>query len=270
MWFIGFTRLNETLGARWGKSGGEKVTLHLNRYFTLLLNTIQKHGGDTIKFAGDALIVLFSPESTGDKSKPAEIGAIEATMRALQCGLELQAKCGIYRANTVETKENKKKKHISSFSSASSKLSQASNKKVNPDDVVLTLHIAISSGDVYMMRVGNVNNEWEYLLVGEPFKELGDALTVSKSGDVVLARNTYALVQNRCTRAPDHKITEQHDSKTKARKKKKKGHTITTGHVRIAAILPKFNIPVCPLRVYPPAQFSKAMICALRLSLSHT
>ena len=57
----GFTKLNETFSVMEKGAGAEQVTTHLNRYFTALLNIIGSHGGDCVKFAGDALIVLFLP-----------------------------------------------------------------------------------------------------------------------------------------------------------------------------------------------------------------
>ena len=57
----GFTRLNETFSVMEKGAGAEQVTTHLNRYFSALLNIIGSHGGDCVKFAGDALIVLFLP-----------------------------------------------------------------------------------------------------------------------------------------------------------------------------------------------------------------
>ena len=57
----GFTKLNETFSVMEKGAGAEQVTTHLNRYFSALLNIIGAHGGDCVKFAGDALIVLFLP-----------------------------------------------------------------------------------------------------------------------------------------------------------------------------------------------------------------
>ena len=57
----GFTKLNETFSVMEKGAGAEQVTTHLNRYFSALLNIIDSHGGDCVKFAGDALIVLFLP-----------------------------------------------------------------------------------------------------------------------------------------------------------------------------------------------------------------
>ena len=54
----GFTSLNEKL-AELGAVGPETVSKHINNYFTQLIDMVNKHGGDTLKFAGDALICMF-------------------------------------------------------------------------------------------------------------------------------------------------------------------------------------------------------------------
>ncbi len=54
----GFTALSETL-AKEGKEGIEELTHILNNYFDAMLKIIQKHGGDVLKFSGDALLVGF-------------------------------------------------------------------------------------------------------------------------------------------------------------------------------------------------------------------
>jgi hypothetical protein len=42
-----------------GAEGIEKLTLELNKYFDALIGEIYRHGGDIIKFAGDAVLVLW-------------------------------------------------------------------------------------------------------------------------------------------------------------------------------------------------------------------
>ena len=51
----GFTRLTEHF-ARQGPCGAEQVSAHLNAYFEQLIDSIAGHGGDVVKFAGDALV----------------------------------------------------------------------------------------------------------------------------------------------------------------------------------------------------------------------
>eukprot|EP01094_Clydonella_sp_ATCC50884_P020498 TRINITY_DN4269_c0_g1_i7.p1 TRINITY_DN4269_c0_g1~~TRINITY_DN4269_c0_g1_i7.p1 ORF type:complete len:1194 (-),score=265.90 TRINITY_DN4269_c0_g1_i7:206-3700(-) len=85
----GFTALNERM-LRENKGSAaafEHVSTHLNAYFSRLIDECSAHGGDVIKFAGDALIVLFS----------AAHSSLElATKRATVCATEIQRKHGKY------------------------------------------------------------------------------------------------------------------------------------------------------------------------------
>ncbi len=87
----GFTALTERL-ARRGPAGAEEITHLLNTYFGQLINLITLHGGDIVKFAGDALIALWP---AGD-----EAGLPAATLRAAQCGLIIQQYLDAYEIIT--------------------------------------------------------------------------------------------------------------------------------------------------------------------------
>ena len=76
----GFTALAERL-ARSGPDGAEALTLVLNGYFEILIDLIERYGGDVLKFAGDALLAIWSAES----------GPLESALqRAAFCSLEIQ------------------------------------------------------------------------------------------------------------------------------------------------------------------------------------
>jgi class 3 adenylate cyclase len=53
----GFTALSERLAER-GPEGVEELTPVLNGYFGQLIDLISAHGGDMVKFAGDALLAF--------------------------------------------------------------------------------------------------------------------------------------------------------------------------------------------------------------------
>ncbi len=55
----GFTALSERL-ASLGREGAEELTSLLNRVFTSMIAEVDAHGGDIVKFGGDALLVLFT------------------------------------------------------------------------------------------------------------------------------------------------------------------------------------------------------------------
>lgn len=54
----GFTPLTEAM-TKLGKDGVEKLSSELNKYFDILIKTIFDHGGDIIKFAGDAMLIVW-------------------------------------------------------------------------------------------------------------------------------------------------------------------------------------------------------------------
>ncbi|MCC5887287.1 MAG: adenylate/guanylate cyclase domain-containing protein, partial [Gammaproteobacteria bacterium] len=56
----GFTPLTEAFAAQ-GPAGAEALTRILNDYFGRLTRIVADHGGDVLKFAGDALMALWTP-----------------------------------------------------------------------------------------------------------------------------------------------------------------------------------------------------------------
>ncbi|MFT7245841.1 MAG: class 3 adenylate cyclase [Candidatus Azotimanducaceae bacterium] len=54
----GFTPLSESFASE-GAVGAEKLTATLNDYFSYLVDIIQDHGGDVVKFAGDAVLAIW-------------------------------------------------------------------------------------------------------------------------------------------------------------------------------------------------------------------
>jgi class 3 adenylate cyclase/tetratricopeptide (TPR) repeat protein len=76
----GFTTLAEQLTLS-GPSGVEELSRILNITFSQLLDIIKAHGGDVIKFAGDALLAIWPAEREGMAG---------AVLRAAQCALGIQ------------------------------------------------------------------------------------------------------------------------------------------------------------------------------------
>jgi class 3 adenylate cyclase/predicted ATPase len=76
----GFTAIAESM-ARKGAAGAEGLTQVLNRHFGRLINLITAHGGEVMKFAGDA-VLAFWPAQSENVSEP--------VLRAANCGLAAQ------------------------------------------------------------------------------------------------------------------------------------------------------------------------------------
>lgn len=78
----GFTALTERLASQ-GPGGMEQLTQILNAYFGQMIATIDGHGGDIIKFAGDAMLAVW-PAVDG-------VALAECQRAALQCGLAVHS-----------------------------------------------------------------------------------------------------------------------------------------------------------------------------------
>lgn len=88
----GFTALTEVL-SRAGPSGVELLTRCMNSYFAQVIDVVTQHGGDVVKFAGDAIIIVFEP--TKEETETGEDGGLAAaTRRAAAASLELIDKYG--------------------------------------------------------------------------------------------------------------------------------------------------------------------------------
>src|SRR5262245_17608879 len=81
----GFTALTEHL-AQQGPAGAEVLTRELNTYFGQLIDLITSHGGDVIKFAGDALTAVWPV------AKASHLDTLPlAVQQAAACTLAIQA-----------------------------------------------------------------------------------------------------------------------------------------------------------------------------------
>ena len=85
----GFTALTERL-SRSGAAGVEQLTRCVNTFFAAMLEVIFEHGGDVLRFVGDAMIVAFlANEELG------EAGALcGVTLCAARCACKLAASLG--------------------------------------------------------------------------------------------------------------------------------------------------------------------------------
>ena len=83
----GFTPLSARLGSK-GSVGIEELSRVLNEYFSAQIALVNAHGGDILKFAGDALMAMWE-ENRSDARQL-------ACLRATQCALELQDKLNPY------------------------------------------------------------------------------------------------------------------------------------------------------------------------------
>jgi len=154
----GFTNLTEKLMGQYGREkavGAEHLTLMLSDYFDHLIAVVMAHDGDVIKFAGDAMLITFPSDN-------AELGL----KRATSCGVEMQK---VAR--------------------------EVSSRILNQHNVVLSLKVAVSYGEIIGLVLGGVLNRWEYAVVSDAIADVGRLGDVALSHDVLISAKNLTLIE---------------------------------------------------------------------------
>ncbi|CAM9364214.1 unnamed protein product, partial [Chrysoparadoxa australica] len=136
----------------------EQLKTHTNEYFTRMIDVVARCGGDIIKFCGDAVMILW----------PCELDAPQAMLQAnaimaAKCSLVMLQECGKYDVG---------------------KGSEA---------VSLRLHCGIGYGTLYGYCVG-AEGRWEYLIAGDPLRQIGEAEPEAKQGQVIVSPEVWSLI----------------------------------------------------------------------------
>lgn len=159
----GFTTLTEQLAQR-GPAGVEELSRLLNAFFSQLTDLIFTHGGDVVKFAGDALLALWPGTLPGELAND----LVAPTRRATQCALAVQAALHNYPIAG----------HL------------------------LRMRIGVGAGHMVAVQVGGTDGRWELVLTGEPLVQVSQAEPQAQPGEVVLAPEAWQLVQAHCSGEP--------------------------------------------------------------------
>ncbi|MES1908800.1 MAG: hypothetical protein MHM6MM_001670 [Cercozoa sp. M6MM] len=157
----GFTKMTEALAHSGGARGTEDLGFFLNRYLEILLRSVAKNSGDVIKFAGDAMLIVFEPP-------PIDLDADHA---ARQMSLQVACHRALQAASAIQTE-----------------LHQAEL----ADGVTLSVKIGLSVGPADILHVGGVYTRMEFTLVGTPCIEAFDAEHDANAGDTIMSDAFYA------------------------------------------------------------------------------
>eukprot|EP01117_Protostelium_nocturnum_P014485 TRINITY_DN5511_c0_g2_i2.p1 TRINITY_DN5511_c0_g2~~TRINITY_DN5511_c0_g2_i2.p1 ORF type:complete len:1733 (+),score=655.57 TRINITY_DN5511_c0_g2_i2:165-5363(+) len=150
----GFTALTERLAGE-GLEGVEKLTTVLNQYFGKLIGIINKYGGDIIKFAGDAVLVIWPTTS-----RPGLSGMI---LLACQCAKALLEDLDSYTVNSVGS--------------------------------ILRLHIGIGAGEVSGIHIGGISNRIEFFISGQVLEQVSNCEKQAGPGEVYVSLIAWMMVE---------------------------------------------------------------------------
>lgn len=142
-----FTQLSGIFCAR-GKDGLDDLQSATSGYMGSLVDTIYSCGGDVIKFAGDALVCVFKPATSTQKSFQ------------LSCAYALQCAWALKDMSTPE----------------------------------LSLHVAISCGEICVGQLGGFENRWECLISGSCLYQLSKCLDDAPKKQVAITPELYEIL----------------------------------------------------------------------------
>jgi predicted ATPase/class 3 adenylate cyclase len=155
----GFTALTEHL-AQQGPAGAEVLTRELNTYFGQLIDLITTHGGDVIKFAGDALTAVW-PAAIGSDLEALPLAA----QQAAACTLAIQAALQDYQTRDGHT---------------------------------LAVRMGLGAGNIALMHVGGVYGRWEFVITGPPLSQVSQAQAHAQPSEVIVSPEAWAFLQSHC------------------------------------------------------------------------
>ena len=148
-----FTPLSETLSP-------DATISMLNRYFSRLIEIIQKHQGIVVDFFGDALLVFFDP---------LEGPVAPVVNRSIDCALEMQRIMEVFNA------ENRA-----------------------GDLPELKMGIGLNAGEVVVGNIGSETRA-KYGIVGSAVNVTQRIQSKAEGGEVVISQSVYYAVQDQLT-----------------------------------------------------------------------
>ncbi|KAJ8609029.1 hypothetical protein CTAYLR_008713 [Chrysophaeum taylorii] len=146
----------------------EVLTLQLNKMFGSVIEVIERHGGDIIKFVGDAMIVMWTAKRPPPPPPPPQEGKrttarfVKTTDKDLDTVLLVATLCALESVAVMKRMDSK-----------------------------LGIHIGVAVGSVLQCIVGNPETRFETFLAGEACRATFRAMDVAKAGEIVVPTKTW-------------------------------------------------------------------------------
>ncbi|KAI9208088.1 nucleotide cyclase [Polychytrium aggregatum] len=161
----GYSKLTSMLAER-GPMGAELLSKTMKGYLDQIIQTVLTHGGDIVKFAGDAVIVYWKIEGPCDGTNispndPVSIARGELVVKACYCCLDMLKKLGRYKINIPGCEIED-----------------------------LQIHLGIGSGQLYDVHVG-MTDRWEHFIAGEAVNQLNHVLNAAKPGELAISHQAF-------------------------------------------------------------------------------
>eukprot|EP00741_Cyanophora_paradoxa_P007329 tig00001107_g7089.t1 len=183
----GFTPLTMRLSEADPAAGADHLTAALNDYFEKLIAIIDEFGGDVVKFAGDALLVLFHHHNEpGTGEDDAFACGLESNLEAFDDGL------GQDQSDVLSSLAINACRCALRFQAELSEYRPLLPSHM-PCDFTLNMHVGVGVGKIFAFHIGGLNDRWEIVFAGDPISQIASAEPDANNGQVVVSPQTWAL-----------------------------------------------------------------------------
>ena len=194
----GFTALSEKLNKDHGRKGAELLNQYINSYFELLISGIADHGGDVIKFAGDALQVVWRNRESepdelvrGGSSDPGESSCVPVAKKR-SVGFD-------HLVQLALVDRRRGRRHSEPRESGRAGGALLPRPAGQPERVLARrascCGMGVGAGELSEFYVGGHGGKWEYFVAGEPIEQMSDATEEATHGQLVLSAYAYETLQ---------------------------------------------------------------------------
>ena len=211
----GFTKLSGEYCEQ-GKSGIDGLQLATNGYMGQLVETIYAHGGDIIKFAGDAIICIFPATLTMKIVKVSRGRSIRRSMLAVALNrsstdtddAKMSDEVGNLAQSVSFAHHSISSRHTSLDMEAETESSGKAT--VRPELILramhcadelrkiemeqLTVHVAMTCGEMCFGILGGYEHRWECLISGPCLQELSSCLDDAPSKQAVISADCFEVL----------------------------------------------------------------------------
>lgn len=174
----GFTMLSTTLNP-------ENLSKVINAYFELIVNLVTSHGGDILKFAGDAIYAEWQAADDNfhhpflpltDQARR-NMSLSDCVANAATCGAKIVHKCSDYPV----------------FANGDS-----GKKGIGEPISTLNVHCGLGAGTIVGVHVGSSTTRREYLILGNPLEQVATAAEHASLGELHASPEALEIMSKGC------------------------------------------------------------------------
>jgi class 3 adenylate cyclase len=190
----GYSRITAAIAHK----GAHVISAAVNAYLSRLLKIIYQHGGDVVKFAGDAILVVWE-----GNEQELEINVVCAAY----CAVQLQRQAGSHQVDVGA--------HGMSGGSSGT---LGGLSEMPDDDLTFHIHCGLCCGpldsEIFEAPVHENMQRLYHYVGGDALVEIGDLVDLALAGEICISRNCCNFIENGGTYTHPTSTNNSHNGKS--------------------------------------------------------